>query len=77
MVVPTLDGIRRPDAEVVVQESKVREILMDKSNLESLVKQQVIYCCKYFIPWSFDYIIKPGFESACSIKGMMKRDNGI
>lgn len=33
---PTSDGIRRPDAEVVVQESKVREILMDKSNLESL-----------------------------------------
>lgn len=40
VVVPTLDGIRRPDAEVVVQESKVREILMDKSNLESVVKQQ-------------------------------------
>lgn len=36
VVVPRLDGIGRPDAEVVVQESKVREILMDKSNLESL-----------------------------------------
>lgn len=36
ILVPTSNGIRRPDSEVVVQESKVREILMDKSNLESL-----------------------------------------
>lgn len=36
ILMPTSDGTRRPDSEVVVQESKVREILMDKSNLESL-----------------------------------------
>lgn len=36
ILMPTSDGTRRPDSEVVVQESKVREIIMDKSNLESL-----------------------------------------